>query len=164
MAIWLTALSWAPKVLPFLKSVKGVASIVFLAAAVALYLYVGHLQNKVEDLTDSQTNLTRYLAEATEINQSMQDANGELAAANEALARSVEISEEERIRAVQDAADRELEARLALDNTLDELEDLRNETPSCAELSKIDMGAVCPAVVDRLREHAAGTIGRTGND
>jgi hypothetical protein len=162
--MWLTALSFGARALPFLKSPKVIAGGVLLAAAIGLWFYVGALKSENTQLAEDRNMYMTWYQIAAEKNATNQEAIRLLIVANEDLARSVIVSEAERMKAVKDAADRELEARLALDDTLDVLEDLRNETPSCAELSKIDIGAMCPLATERLRQHASGAIGRDGND
>lgn len=152
----LTKLPYLAKVLPYLKSWKVVLGIVLVVALGANWLYISHLHSEVDDLTEAKAMLTRTLDECIRANGKNMTTIGELRDANEALAQSVVSSEEERIAAIRAAAERERRAALQLDNTLDEIERLRNANPTCDQLSKIDIGAACPAVVDRLREHAAG--------
>lgn len=156
--MWLTLLSWGAKAVPFLKSPKVVGSIVGVIAAGMLWLYVGHLQNKVETLTETKTLLSRYLDECQKINVGNQNAIQVLQGANRLLGQAVEVKEDARIAAIKAAAERELEAKLQLDDTLDTLQDLQNESLSCNELMEVDLGAVCPLTDQRLREHASGTI------
>ena len=158
--VWLMALSWGSKLLPFLKIRKLWDGLAILAAVLGAYWYVTGLQGKIVDLKDEKRMYMEWYQKAADANATNIEAVGLLKGANEALAKSVIASEEERIAAIIESAERELKAKLALNDTLDTLEDLRNETPTCAEISKIDMGLACPLVTDRLREHAAGTIGR----
>jgi hypothetical protein len=156
--IWATILSWGARAIPFLKSPKVVGSMVGVIAAGLLYLYVGHLQDKVADLQADNKLFIRYLDECQTANVENQKSVRLLRRANELLANSVEVKEDERIAAIEAAAARELEAKLQLDDTLDTLQDLQNESLSCNELMEIDLGAVCPLTNERLREHASGTI------
>jgi tRNA uridine 5-carbamoylmethylation protein Kti12 len=149
--MWLTLLSWGARAVPFLKSPKIAASILAVAGAVALWLYVGHLQNKI----DTQVGVIAVLEATNEANLRTVD---ELEAANKSLADAIRIREDERIAAAAAAAERQARAEIQLDQTLSKMEELRHETPDCEELSKIDMGAVCPLVTERLRQHATGAF------
>lgn len=158
--MWLTLLSLGGRALPFLKTPKVAASIVGVAAVLFLWWYVAHLQNKVDDLKTEKAQITLLYSQAVEANTTNQSTIAELKSANESLAAAIVIREEERIAAAAEAADRAARAEIELDNTLKTLKELRNESPSCEELSRIDMGAVCPLVTERLRQHALGPRGQ----
>lgn len=155
--MWLTLLSWGGRALPFLKSPKVVASIIGVVALGLLWWYVSHLQNSVEELKAEKVQLTLLYTQTVSANETNQATIASLKAANESLAAAIVIREEERIAAAKAAAERAARAAIELDNTLDTLKELRNESPSCEELSNVDMGAVCPLVTERLRQHATGT-------
>lgn len=156
--LWLQILSWGTKALPLFKSWKGAGVIVLVVALGANYWYIQHLQGARDDARDDKATYLRWYQDAADANATCIASNNTLRGANESLAAAIRISEDERVAAVKEAAERTARANAQLDDTLESLEDLRNETPSCAELSKIDMGAVCPAVTERLRKHAAGTV------
>ena len=156
--VWLMALSWGSKLLPFLKIRKLWYGLAILAAVLGAYFYVTGLQGKIVELRDEKRMYMEWYQIAADANATNIEAVGLLKGANEALAKSVMASEEETIAAIEEAAARELRARLQLDETLDELEELRNESPECEAISKIDLGIACPLSVERLRQHAAGTL------
>lgn len=154
--MWLTVLSLGARALPFLKSPKVVASIVGLVAVGALWWYVGSLRGTVEDLTAEKAQLTLLYSQSQSANETNLSTIMTLQAANESLASAIVIREDERVVAARAAAERAARAAIQLDDTLDTLEELRNESTSCEELSKIDMDALCPLVTERLRKHALG--------
>lgn len=154
--MWLTFLSWGSKLLPILRSPKVLLSASVATAFLLGYMYVGSLKGKIEELTETKAQITAFY-------QQCQDANAQVLAdirtiseANREWASKLRSSEEERIQAVKEATERAMRAEARLGSTLESLESMRNETPDCKALSEIDMGSVCPAVVDRLREHALG--------
>lgn len=154
--MWLQILSWGAKLLPAFKSWKGIGAIVLVVAVAASFLYIKHLQGARDDALVDKATYLRWYQDAAEANATCIATTNTLRGANESLAAAIRVSEEERIAAVKEAAERTAEAERRLDNTLESLEELRNETPDCEKLSAIDMGAVCPAVTERLRQHAAG--------
>jgi hypothetical protein len=154
--MWLSLISWGSKLLPILRSPKVLLSLSAATVCLLGYLYVVNLHGKVEELKESKATLAMYYDECQKANVMHQRNSQALQAANIALAESVRVSEEERIKAVREAVERALRAEVELNDTLESLEDMRNETPSCKKLSEVDMGAVCPAVVDRLRRSASG--------
>jgi len=156
--MWITLLSWGSKFLPILKLRKVWLSVASVAALGLLYLYVGHLQGKIEDLQADNKLFVRYLNECQLANVENQRTVGDLESANRYLASVVKVSNEEREAAIIAAAARELEAKLKLDDTLDTLQDLQNESLSCNELMEVELGAVCPLTDQRLRDHAANPI------
>lgn len=158
--LWGTIISFGMRALPFLKSPKVVASIAGLAGAALLWWYVGNLKDNLQEARDQSALFKSWYQIAADKNADLAADMRTCSAANAALAESVRVSEEERIAAVAEAVARAARAEMQLDDTLDTLEEARNETPDCQELSEIDMGAVCPAVVERLREHATGTFDR----
>jgi len=167
--MWLSLLSLGSKLLPMLRSPKGLLSVLAVAGSLLGLLYVGHLRGSVQDLEEEVADLTARKAQIVAYYDQCQQANvmhqrnlRALEFANEQLAASVKVDEEERIAAVKAATERALRAEARLRSTVRSLEDMRNETPDCKALSQIDMGDVCPAVVDRLRQHAAGP--RANND
>lgn len=163
--MWLTILSWGAKALPFLKSPKGLGYLSVAIAAGALWLYVASLHGTIGSLEKKNAELRETKATITAFYQQCADTNAQnladvrmLQAVNEQWALKFQATEAERIAAVKAATERALRAEAQLESTLETLEEERNETPDCQALSRIDMGAVCPAVVDRLRKHAAGAF------
>lgn len=156
--MWLSLISWGSRLLPILKSPKVLLSLSAVTVCLLGYLYVGSLHGKIEELQKSKQLLTVYYDQCQKSNVMHQRNSQALQSANIALANSVRVNEEERIKAVKEATERALRAEAKLSDTLESLEGMRNETPDCKALSQIDMGAVCPAVTERLRQHAAGTV------
>ena len=146
--------------LALLRSPKILMSAAALVAVGTLWWYVAHLKNNVEELRKERAYISLLYEQAMGANETNQTTIAELKAANESLAEAITIREEERIAAAADAAARAARAEMRLDDTLRTLEELRNESPSCEELSRVDMGAVCPLVTERLRQHAAGPAGQ----
>ena len=156
--MWIGLASLAAKFLPALKSPKVAGSIAVVVGAVLLYLYVSHLNGKIEDLTEKKAQIAAFYDQCQKTNVENQNDIRTITGANKALAAAIRVSEEERVAAVKEAVERAARAESQLDDTLDDLEEMRSETPDCEALSRVDMGAACPAVTERLREHAAGTF------
>jgi hypothetical protein len=155
---------WLLKAAPVLEMIKGKSKIIGIVLAgitiLGFYLYVNGLQNRVEELVAAEVAYVAQAQQCQATNDSNQSAILELRAANTSLAAAIEVSENKRWEAIQLANARMAKADAALDDTLNELERLRHANPTCEELSNIDMGVACPLVIERLREHAAGNIGR----
>lgn len=158
--LWGLALKFLPRVLPLLKSWKAALGLVLLVALGANFWYINHLQDGRDEEREKKAMFAQWYQTCADANASNTATIKTLKGANNSLAAAIRVSEEERVAAVKAAVERTARAEAQLDDTLDSLEDLRNETPDCEALSAIDMGAVCPAVTERLREHAAGTIDR----
>ena len=150
--------------LPFLKNWKVAAGAIVVASILANGWYINHLQNQRDQLTLDKAMVTQWYSECQDINVENQRTVAIVRGANESLAAAITISHDEVLKAAEMAAERELQSKLALDDTLDEMRDLQNANPSCKKLSQIDIGAVCPLTVQRLREHALGTNGSIRND
>lgn len=150
------------KAAPFFTLIKGKAKLIggalTLLSVVGTYLWIGHLNNKIEALEDDVLVYQTRANIAAAVNVTNQDTITSLRAANESFATALVVREDERIKAIKEAAERDARANAQLDSTLTEMERLRNANPTCEQLSQVDMGAVCPLVVERLRQHAAGTI------
>ena len=155
---------WLLRVAPWLSRLKGKGSLIVGAVSVlsilGTVLYITVLNHKIDDLTVSGDLVSYQLSQCQSVNGSNSVTISELRTANEDLARALTVSDEERVAAIKEAAERDAQAASALNYSLIELERLRNANPTCEQLSKIDIGTACPLVIDRLREHAAGTIGR----
>ena len=164
IGILLRYLPWLAKTAPFFAFLKGRAKLIGLilsaASLLGIYLHTQSLQNKVELLETQSALYSGQLLQCQTTNASNQNAILELRSANTQLAAAIEISEDKRWAAIQEAIRRDKMADQAIRETLTELERLRNADPTCEELANIDMGVACPLVIERLRQHAAGTIGR----
>jgi hypothetical protein len=152
---------WLLKLLPFLGRIvpflgllkdnwKLVSAGLTVLSILATMWYINHLNDKIDEYSAAVTT-------CVEANASNQSTIKALKAANVKLAESVMVSADLRFAAAAEAKEREARAAAQLGDTIDELRKLRNEDPTCEEISKIDLGAVCPLAVERLREHAAGS-------
>ena len=150
----LTILSWGSKLLPLFRKPKVIGGLLLVAAVTANFWYIKSLQAENLELTERRALLASFYDQCQTANVRNQNAVSLLKRANESLATAITVHEDEKIRAIQEAADREALAALRLDDTIDEMERLRNANPTCEQLSQVDMGAACPAIVGRLRQHA----------
>lgn len=157
------------KFLPLLLKIPGVAMILpflkgnwkFLVPALAfiLLIFALHMKNnKIERLEASVALQEMYMDEAVLANSTQFDTIVSLRAANEALAQAVIVSDQVRADAYAAARERERRAAIRLDDTLTTLKDLQNETPTCGEVNRIDIGAACPRSIELLRQAAQGTF------
>lgn len=160
LGIILRIAPWLLKAAPLLSLVKSkakiVVSVLTLVSLLGTYLYIGHLKNKIETLTANSAVYQGQVLQCQEVNRENLVTIDVLTGANESFATALVVSAEERARAAKEAEEREARGAEQLDDTLTEMEGLRNASPTCKELSEIDMGAVCPLVVDSLRKHALG--------
>lgn len=154
-------LPWLARFAPAVQFVKGNVRLIFVAILVIAALLVGwrisHLKGDLRDANDQVATLSSQLEEARSANASNQTTISEMESAILDLRRAVEISREESLRLEADAAAKERANQEELARTITELQALRNEEPSCEAISKLDIGAACPAAVQRLREQAART-------
>lgn len=160
------------KFLPLLLKLKGPAKIagVFLkahwdkilpAAWIIVMAIMLHFKNNTIDSQEIEiANYTIWLQQSTEANRTNQKTITSLEEANVSLAESVMVSEEVRAAASVAAQDRARRAQIRLDDTRTELRNLENETPTCAQISRIDIGAACPLSVELMRDAAKGTFDR----
>lgn len=159
--MWMLALRFLPflgKISP--KHFKLIGIGIGVLAMALLWWRIEWLKGKVETLEAQATILTYERDAAQDANDSNQRTITSLKAANESLAQAVVVNTDVRDAAAEKARQRAIQA--ARDNAAlsSELEDLRNANPSCEELASIDMGAVCPLVVERMRQHAAKASGQ----
>ena len=158
IALILKLAPWLMKAAPALGMVKGkaklIGAIITLLSVLGTYWYIGALKNDISELEGTVILITDQLVECQDANNSMLYTISELRAANSSLAESIEVSAEVRAQAAREAYRRDQLAHAALLATKQELEDLRNANPTCYQLSQIDMGIACPAVVERLRNAA----------
>ena len=142
------------KAVPFLKgNWKAVLPIL---GVLVLMTTIHFKNNTIESLEVDKIMYTRWIADATEANTTLENTNTTLRAANKSLAQAVIVSEDVRAAAYKKAREWELRAAIQLDDVKTKLKELENETPTCAEISRIDIGAACPLSVDLLRRAAAG--------
>ena len=156
------------KFLPLLLKLKGPAKIagVFLrgnwkiVAPVLLVLVMGFTiylkNNTIDSLEESAAHLESLVTKAVAANETLENSNTSLRAANESWRQAMIVSEDVRAEAYRKAREWELRAAIQLDDVKTKLKELENETPTCAEISRIDIGAACPLSVDLLRRAAAG--------
>lgn len=161
---------WILKLLPWLSRAKPVADFlmgkwkligiaIVLAAAAGLWLYIDHLRDELVDSERLRASLSEMVTDCQDANASNIDTIGDLEWSVNNLRLAVSVSEEEARQLAEEAARREAEARARLSETLTELEELRNAEPSCAAIADMDIGAACPAAVERLREQARASAG-----
>ncbi len=160
------------KFLPLLFKLKGPAKIagvlfkknwdkILVAAGIMLLATMIHFKNNtIEDQEKTIAQYTIWINEATDANLTNQKTIDSLEAANADLAEAVIVSEEVRAAASVAALDRSRRAQIRLDDTRTQLRNLENETPTCAEISRIDIGAACPLSVELLRRAASGDFDR----
>ena len=152
--MWLLAL----KLIPWLGRLGPVATVLKtrwklvlsgVLTIVLVFMYI-NIQSKGHKIDILQTEIQV----AREANSSNQITIKSLRSANESLAKAVIVSDELRLEAEISAMHRELRAQIRLEDTITQLQDLEDESISCSEVMQIDLGAVCPLTVKRLREHA----------
>ena len=145
------ALPWLARVGPFFRLIRANAKIIsfvlLMAIMAGLYLWVGHL-NKTIDRLKADVQLCLLVNDDNLITIST------LEGANKSLADAIRITDEVRDAAEERARQRAADASTQLNNTLTELEELRNANPTCAQLANIDLGAACPLVTERMRNAA----------
>jgi len=144
---------YGPKILPALKNNGKFLTAIVLILVMALMLHFKN--NIIESLTLDKAEYTRWQTEFTLINEDYISLIASLEVANESLAQAVVVSEEVRAEASAASRERERRAKISLDEALNKLRGLENETPACAEINRIDIGAACPASVDILRRAAS---------
>jgi hypothetical protein len=157
-------ISMGIRVLPFLKSWKGAMIGLIVAAVISTGWYVYSLNGKITELKVDKALVTRWYSDCHEINIKNQDEMLTLKGANESLSTAITISHDAMLRSAENAAEKELSSKLMLDDTLDQMKELQNANPSCKALSELDIGAVCPLSVERLRQHASGADDSVRND
>jgi len=157
-ALILKLAPWLMKAAPLLGMAKGkaklIGSILTVLSVLGTYWYINALQNDVSELEGQAILYVEQILECQAANSSMVDSILELRDANSSLAESIEVTAEAREQAAREAYRRDQLAHAALLVTKQELEDLRNANPTCQQLSQIDMGIACPAVIERLRNAA----------
>lgn len=78
----------------------------------------------------------------------------DLEGANNRLAAASRVTEEEAIRMAAEAEARAKKAERELGELHDDLNQLRNEDASCAQIQDLDIESACPAAIERLRDDA----------
>jgi len=155
-AIFLNIVPWVLKAAPFLKGrgkliMAGIAVLSLLGG----FWYVKNLQNNVSELEGNLILMEGQVEQCQSVNGENQSVITRLRGINFSLARAAEVGEDVRRAAALAATQRDREASRQMLRTVRELEELRDANPTCDQLSKIDMGAACPLVVERLRQSAA---------
>ncbi len=140
--------------LPLLKVAKPYLIGVVALSVLGVFGYVKVLKNNVSELEGQVILYEDQLDRAVSANEGNLDTIETLTSANESLSKAIKVAEDVRVEAILAAAARELKARLTLDDTLQTLEELQNESPSCNEIMQIDIGAACPLSFEFLRKRA----------
>ena len=150
----LKAAPLAKKILPFLKNHWAIVLQFVILIVMSTMILVKN--NTIDSLELDKVTYTRWQADSIRANATSQATIDVLRSANKALARAAEVSIEVYQRAQKKAREWELRAAIQLDDAKTKLKELENETPTCAEISRIDIGAACPLSVELLRRAAAG--------
>jgi len=157
--ILLRTLPWLGRLAPVAGIVKGNSKLIGIGLSVitmlATWWYINSLQSKVQKLEASAVVIESQLSDAQSANESNLSTIRSLEDANASLADAIEVTADDIARSISESARKELEAKLRLDDTIYSLEALRNANPTCEQLANIDMSSACPAVVGRMRQHAA---------
>lgn len=154
-------LKFLPVLLKAVPILKKNWKIVLPAAVTLILIVMVHVKNNTIDSQEIEiANYTTWLQQSAEANLTNQKTITSLEEANVSLAESVIVSEEVRAAASVAAQDRARRAQIRLDDTRTELRNLENETPTCAQISRIDIGAACPLSVELMRDAAKGTFDR----
>jgi hypothetical protein len=157
MWIWLiTKIPFLLQIAPAFKFLGGKMSLIVGAVAAGLTLWIWWQGHRIDNLKGDLSVAKSDLRVCQDANESNQGAIGKLQDANKALSGALTASDERVREIAENLSRREADTANRLSGALRELEDLKHENPSCEELAAVDIGAVCPAVVDRLREHASG--------
>lgn len=121
--------------------------------------YIDSLKDDIKESERLRSKLATMLVECQDANSTNLQAVRSLQTSVRQMVAAVSVSEEQARQAEAEAARREAEAEARLESTLTELEELRNAEPSCAAIANLDIGAACPAAVERLRERARAAAG-----
>jgi len=146
------------KALPFFKGYWKI--IIPVVGFVLLFWAFNARGNKIDVLKLEQAQYVEWAEQQIRVNESNLATIASLEAANAELAASVSVSEAARIAAYAASLERERKAIAELNAAVNQLQELENETPACAELSRIDIGAACPLSVEQLRRAAQGSLDR----
>ena len=144
----------SPKLLPFLKNHWAIVLQFVILIVMSTMILIKN--NTIDSLELDKVMYTSWQQEATAANLTNQMTIASLRHANKSLAQAVVVSEEVRAASYKKAREWELRAAIQLDDVKTKLKELENETPTCAEISRIDIGAACPLSVELLRRAAAG--------
>ena len=162
--MWLSIASLFFRAKSKLSGSKGklIGGAVALICAALLWFYVEHLRESNQELRNdlaAQTALKESFIAASKACARTNADNLRVLrsseAANNRLRAIVRVTEEEANRMAAEAEARAKAAERALKELTEDLERLRNEDQSCVEIQDFDVGAACPAAVDRLREQAS---------
>lgn len=130
----------------------GITAVVVFTLGVGWY--IDHIRNENQSLKRDRADLMIDLSECAAANDHNMATISRLIDATENLRRAVAVSDEDRLAAIERARRIEADSKKRLDSILSELDKLRNEEPSCADIKDFDVGVVCPAAVERLRMQA----------
>jgi len=136
------------------KNWKLVLAGLAVAAVMGNFWYIDSLQDSLAAQKARTQKIAGFWDECSRSNAINQESIGLLRRANKDLAKAVVVTESTLMDSLQEAQEREMRATTRLGDILETLEELQNENPTCAEISRIDLGAVCPLSTERLREHA----------
>lgn len=157
--MWILALKflpWLTKAAPLFGLIKGKAKLIVpilsLVCLLGTWAYINGLKNDLSERDGTIILMQSDIDERAEVNVNNVDTITKLRAANWDLARAAEVSEETRAAAADKARERDRNARLTLTRTARELQELRDANPTCDQISKIDVGAACPLIIQRLRD------------
>jgi hypothetical protein len=157
MIAWiLTRLPFLLRLAPAAKFMGGTKSLIVAAVAAGLTLWIWWQGHRIDNLKDDLSVAESDLLACQDANESNQGTIGQLRSANIALAGALTASDERVREIAENLSRREADTANRLSGALRELEDLKHENQSCEELAAVDIGAACPAVLERLRKHSAG--------
>lgn len=158
IGIILKLIPWIMRAAPLLGMMKGkaklIGAVISVLSVLGTYLFINGLQNDISELEGQAILYVNQITECQTVNAENWGTILELEAANSSLAESIEVTAEMREAAAREALDRDQRSLQTLLRTKQELEDLRNANPTCQQLSQIDMGIACPAIIERLRNAA----------
>ena len=132
---------------------------ILVAGGIMLLATMIHFKNnKIESLEADKVRYEVFEETMTAANLTNQVTIITLRRTNDEWVELLMVSENVRASAYKAAQDRARRAQVRLDDTRTQLRDLENETQTCADISRIDIGAACPLSVDILRRAATGTF------
>ncbi len=145
----------------FIPFFKGNWKIIVPVVGLGLLLFAFNARgNKIDKLELIRDDYIAFIAATEDMNRSNLETIASLKSANKSLAEVVVVSEEIRAASYAESLERERRAVAELNVNINKLQELENETPACAEFSRIDIGAICPLSVEQLRRAAEGPLDR----
>lgn len=161
MLAWiLTKLPFLLRLAPALSFLRGHMKLLVALVPLAMGAWIWW-QGRTIDGLEADLAAAQTRAQALEdANQTNQNAIGHLKRANKDLADAIraQTAASAGVYATlrENLMRREAKVRNRLSGVLKELEELKHESPKCEAFASTDVGAMCPDLVDRLREHARG--------